>query len=137
MAALLDTGFVYALINRTELHHEAVKQVAAEIREPMLLPTPVIVEVAYLLLRDIGSLAVADFVGNVAMSDLILVEPQVADYQRAADVLRQYSDARVDLVDALIVAIAERLDVHLILTPDHRHFRMFRPTHRVAFELLP
>ncbi len=137
MAALLDTGFVYAVINRTERQHEAATKIAREVREPMLLPTPVIVEVAFLLLRDIGPLAVADFVGGLATTDMQLVDPQVTDYERAAAILRQYNDAHIDLVDSLIVAIAERLDIDLILTLDQRHFRMFRPKHRVAFELLP
>lgn len=136
MAALLDTGFVYAVINRTERQHEAATRVAREVREPMLLPTPVIVEVAYLLLRDIGPRAVADFVGDLATTGMVLVDPQVTDFERAAAVLRQYSDAHIDLVDALIVAMAERLDVQLILTLDQRHFRMFQPKHRVAFDLL-
>jgi predicted nucleic acid-binding protein len=137
MAVLLDTGFVYAVINRTERQHEAATRVAREVHEPMLLPMPVIVEVAFLLLRDIGPLAVADFVGDLATTDMILVDPQVTDYQRAAAVLRQYSDAHIDLVDALIVAMAERMNVQLILTLDQRHFRMFRPKHRGAFDLLP
>lgn len=137
MAVLLDTGFVYAVINRTERQHEAATNVAREVREPMLLPTPVIVEVAFLLLRDIGPLAVADFVGDLVTTDMILVEPEVSDYGRAAAILRQYNDAHIDLVDSLIVAIAERLNIDLILTLDQRHFRMFRPKHCVAFKLLP
>lgn len=137
MAVLIDTGFVYAVINRTERQHEAATRVAREIREPMLLPTPVIVEVAFLLLRDIGPLAVADFVGELATTGMVLVDPEVTDYDRAAAVLCQYSDARIDLVDALIVALAERLNINLILTLDQRRFRMFRPKHCTAFELLP
>jgi predicted nucleic acid-binding protein len=137
MAVLLDTGFVYAVINRTERQHEAVINAARAVREPMLLPTPVIVEVAFLLLRDIGPLAVADFVGELTTTDMILVEPEVSDYGRAAAILRQYDDAHIDLVDSLIVAIAERLNIDLILTLDQRHFRMFRPKHCVAFKLLP
>ena len=103
----------------------------------MLLPTPVIVEVAYLLLRDIGPIAVAEFLEGLASTDLVLIEPEDSDYQRAAAVLRQYNDAHIDLVDSLIVAIAERLNIRLILTLDQRHFRMFRPQHCTAFELLP
>ncbi len=137
MAVLLDTGFVYAVINRTERQHEAATNAARGVREPMLLPTPVIVEVAFLLLRDIGPLAGADFVGDLVTTDMILVEPEVSDYGRAAAILRQYNDAHIDLVDSLIVAMAERLNIDLILTLDQRHFRMFRPKHCVAFKLLP
>ncbi len=137
MPVLLDTGFVYAVLNRNEQYHVVSTEIARETRDTMLLPTPVIVEVAYLLLRDIGPIAVAEFLEGLASTDLVLIEPEDSDYQRAAAVLRQYNDAHIDLVDSLIVAIAERLNIRLILTLDQRHFRMFRPQHCTAFELLP
>lgn len=137
MSFLLDTGFLYALLNRSEQHHERVLAVAREIPEPIVLPVPAITEVAYLLLRDVGSEAVADFIASLATTDLILESPQATDYQRAAQVILRYSDARVDFVDALIVAMAERLAITKILTLDVRHFAMFRPSHCEAFELLP
>src|SRR5712692_269772 len=137
MSLFLDTGFLYALLNRTEQNHERVLAVTREIREPIILPVPAITEVAYLLLRDVGSEAVTDFIANLATTDLILESPQAADYARAAQVILQYSDAHIDFVDAVIVAMAERLSITRILTLDVRHFAMFRPSHCDAFELLP
>ncbi|MDX6532181.1 MAG: uncharacterized protein QOH41_4471 [Blastocatellia bacterium] len=137
MSLLLDTGFLYALLNRTEQSHQRVLAVTRTIHEPVILPVPAITEVAYLLLRDVGSEAVADFIDSLAAPDLILESPQTADYLRAAEVIRQYADSRVDFVDALIVAIAERLSITRILTLDVRHFAMFRPSHCKGFELLP
>jgi uncharacterized protein len=137
MSLLLDTGFLYALLNRTEQNHERVLAATRTIHEPVILPVPAITEVAYLLLRDVGSEAVADFIASLAASDLILESPQIADYQRAAEVIRQYADSRVDFVDALIVATAERLSITRILTLDVRHFAMFRPSHCKGFEILP
>lgn len=137
MSLLLDTGFLYALLNRTEQNHERVLAAVRTVHEPVILPVPAITEVAYLLLRDVGSEAVADFIASLAATDLILESPQIADYLRAAAVIRQYDDARIDFVDALIVAIAERLSITRILTLDVRHFAMFRPSHCKGFELLP
>jgi predicted nucleic acid-binding protein len=137
MAYLLDTGFLYALLNRKEQTHEAVVAAAQTIREPIILPVPAVTETAYLLLRDVGPVAVADFIESLATTELILETPMSADYTRAAEVIRQYADSRVDFVDAVIVAIAERLSISKVLTLDQRHFRMFRPKHCVAFELLP
>jgi predicted nucleic acid-binding protein len=137
MPLLLDTGFLYALLNRTEQNHERVLAVTRTIHETVILPVPAVTEVAYLLLRDVGSEAVADFIASLATTDLILETPQIADYLRAAAVIRQYSDARIDFVDALIVAIAERLSITRILTLDVRHFAMFRPSHCEGFELMP
>jgi len=137
MAYLLDTGFLYALLNRTEQMHQAVVAAAQTIREPIILPVPAVTETAYLLLRDVGTAAVGDFIESLATTDLILESPVRGDYTRAAEVIRQYADSRVDFVDAVIVAVAERLSTSRVLTLDHRHFRMFRPKHCEAFELLP
>ncbi len=90
-----------------------------------------------MLLRDVSSEAVADFIESFAISDMVLEAPQSSDYTRAAEIIRQYADAPVDFVDAIIVAIAERLSITRILTIDRRHFYMFRPRHCPAFELLP
>lgn len=137
MSLLLDTGFLYALLNRTEQNHERVLAVTQAIHEPVVLPVPAITEVAYLLLRDVGSDAVADFIASLATTDLVLESPQIDDYSRASEVIRRYGDGHVDFVDAMIVAMAERLSITRILTLDVRHFAMFRPSHCEAFELLP
>jgi len=134
MAYLLDTGFLYALLNRKEQTHEVVVAAARTVREPIILPVPAVTETAYLLLRDVGPVAVADF---IATTELILEAPLSVDYSRAAEVIREYADSRVDFVDAVIVAIAERLSISKVLTLDQRHFRMFRPQHCAVFELLP
>lgn len=51
--------------------------------------------------------------------------------------MRQYADAKLDFVDAIIAAIAERLNITRILTLDQRDFRLIRPRHCEAFEILP
>ncbi len=137
MACLLDTGFLYALLNRAEQSHPAVVSALQTIHEPIVLPVPAITEVAYLLLRDVGSEAVADFLTTLATTDLLLETPQPEDYHRAAEVIHIYAAAQIDFVDAVIVAIAERLAIQRILTLDQRHFRLIRPRHCVAFEILP
>lgn len=137
MSYLLDTGFFYALLNRKENLHERVLAAAQTVEGSIYLPTPVTTEVAYLLLRDLGSDAVADFTESLAESSFILVEPQNDDYYRAAEIIRQYREARIDFVDAIIFAIAERMNVTRILTIDQRDFRLFRPNHCPAFEIIP
>jgi len=137
MSYLLDTGFLYALLNRKENLHKRVLAAAQTVYGSIYLPTPVTTEVAYLLLRDLGVDAVADFVESLAKSNFILIEPQSSDYQRAAAIMRQYREARIDFVDAVLFAIAERMDIVHILTVDQRDFRLFRPNHCPAFEILP
>ncbi len=137
MSYLLDTGFLYALLNRREQTHEAVREATAAIDAAVYLPTPVTVEVTYLLQRDVGQTAAAEFVNGLAEPPYTLVEPTPADYRRAASVMSQYADARVDFVDAILVACAERLAITRVLTLDQRHFRLIRPQHCDAFTLIP
>ena len=63
------------------------------------------------------------------------VQPQ--DWARVDELLNQYADARLDLVDATLVAAAERLNIETLLTLDQRDFRLIRPKHVDYFSILP
>jgi predicted nucleic acid-binding protein len=56
---------------------------------------------------------------------------------RIAELVARYHDLPLGTVDASVVAAAERLGVLDIATLDHRHFRVVRPRHTTAFNLLP
>jgi uncharacterized protein len=137
MAVLLDSGFLFAALNTSETEHDSTVRVLKDIRESIVLPVPAVTEVAYLLARDIGQNAAADFVGSLAETDLTLESPIREDYIRCGDLLRQYSNLGLDFIDALIVAMAERLNVTRLLTLDRRDFQIVRPKHCSSFELLP
>ncbi|MEJ7713426.1 MAG: PIN domain-containing protein [Pyrinomonadaceae bacterium] len=137
MTYILDSGFLYAALNDAEQQHAAVVNILGSVRERIVFPVPAITEVAYLLMRESGAAAGANFIADLATSPLTLENPLSEDYRRAAEIIRQYADARVDFVDAIIMAIAERLNITRVLTLDERDFRMFRPRHCAAFELLP
>jgi predicted nucleic acid-binding protein len=107
------------------------------IREPIVLPVSAITEVAYLLARDVSNEAAGGFIASLAASELTLENPLQEDYLRSAEIIRQYADAKLDFVDALIVAIAERLNITRLLTLDRRDFQLIRPKHCTSFELLP
>lgn len=63
--------------------------------------------------------------------------PTVADVDRCRQLQDQYRDLRLGVVDASLVALAERLDEVKIATLDERHLRVVRPRHVPAFDLLP
>jgi predicted nucleic acid-binding protein len=134
---LLDTGFLYADIDRTDNRHLDVKGAIERIRGNVILPVPVITETTYFLSRNLGLKAVAQFLDNLEVSGFIVENPTPEDYVRSAEILRKYNDAKIDFVDVCIVAMAERLNITKILTIDRRHFNIFRPKHCGAFEILP
>ena len=59
------------------------------------------------------------------------------DWARNIDLCRDYQDLHRDLMDACIIAIAERHGVTTIATMNHRDFALVRRTHCDAFELIP
>jgi predicted nucleic acid-binding protein len=136
MSALLDTGFVLALLSANDPLHEACKKVVADERSP-LLPTPVLPELAYMTIRNLGHSAYVSFLRFALIGQPKLVFATSADFARAVDIMEKYADSRIDFVDCVIMAMAERLNISRILTVDQRHFRLLRPTHIPAFDILP
>jgi len=51
--------------------------------------------------------------------------------------VRGYADLGLGLVDASVIAIAERLEQDTIATLDRRHFSVVQPAHMPAFTLVP
>ena len=136
MTALLDTGFLLAVLDASDEHHEACKANLLAEHQP-LLPDVVLPELAYMTLRELGYPVWIQFLKSVVAEELPLERIRSEDLARSAEILEQYADAKVDFVDCVIVAMAERLNVVRIMTVDQRHFRMFQPKHCKSFTILP
>jgi predicted nucleic acid-binding protein len=134
---IADTGFVVALLNRTDAKHQVAVDEYARQPYPILLPQTFLAEVAYLIGQVASITAVATFLRELPTSQFQLVALTDQDVQRIAEILQQYADSRVDFVDASVMAIAERHEITTVLTLDHRDFRFFRPRHCPYFDLLP
>ncbi|MDA0245293.1 MAG: PIN domain-containing protein [Chloroflexi bacterium] len=137
MTILVDTSYLFALTNQNDSSHTICAQFAQTVREPLVIPLTVLPEIAYLLDARLGHRVMQQFVAQVARPWWTLEPITPPDLERTAELLAQYSDSRLDFVDATLVALAERLNVRRILTLDRRHFSLIRPRHCPAFELLP
>ncbi len=133
---LADSGFVVALANRSDQRHADVAPIYQQYRQ-ILLPQMVLVEVAYLVGREAGISTVVRFLKGLPASRFEVIEASDQDLERTAQILEQYADSKVDFVDAIVMSIAERLNITAVLTIDQRDFRLFRPLHCESFTLLP
>lgn len=131
-----DTGFVVALLNRSDIGHTDAVAVYQQ-QQQILLPQTVLAEVAYLLGRDAGIVITIAFLRGIVASRFNLVALTDGDLERVAEILEKYADSRIDFVDASVMAVAERYGSKTILTLDQRDFRLFRPKHCEGFEILP
>jgi predicted nucleic acid-binding protein len=90
-----------------------------------------------MIARAMGAPAEGRFLAQLADSDLQLEPVTHDDLVRMAELVSTYADLPLGVVDASVVAVAERLHATEVATLDHRHFRVVRPLHTAAFTLLP
>lgn len=90
-----------------------------------------------MILERLGTGAHQRFLRLVTTGQLEAIELTDEDWHRCVALTDTYADLRLDLADASLVAVAERLGQTAIATLNHRDFRVVRPKHCEAFELLP
>lgn len=133
---LADTGAIYALLDRDDTWHRRVKTWWASAGVEVVLPVTVLPEVAYLLMSRIGPEAELAFVQALAAGHFTIAPLEDEDLPAAARTMSKYTDMPLGLVDASIVALAQRLAVEAVLTTDRRHFGAVR-IGRAALRLVP
>ncbi len=134
---LVDTGILYALADRDDSWHARARECVEGYPGRLLVASPVIPEVCYLLGSYLGQAAELKFVGALRKRELPIEHFSDADLPRIEELLRVYEDAKIGFVDAANIAIAERLNITEIATTDRRHFSAVKPKHCKAFALLP
>ncbi len=137
MSILVDTNMILAAADTASRDYEAALGFLEQAPEPLVVPVTVLAELDYMANSRLGTQAEVRILRGLAGPGFHLEPLLDEDFDRAIDLVEQYADSDIGLVDASIVAIAERLHVTRIATLDHRHFALFRPRHCRAFELVP
>lgn len=96
-----------------------------------------IVESSWLIESRLGPRAEAVFLRSVNEGELTRVDLEPDDWTRAVELVETYADLGLGVVDASVIAVAERLSITTLATLNQRGFRIVRPKHVDAFELLP
>jgi uncharacterized protein len=134
--ALVDTGALVALFNRSDRHHAAAAAWFASVRGGLLTTEAVITETAYVLAaspaHQRGALR---WVQRARAAGLLEVEA-VADHEVLAVILERYAGLPCDYADATLIALAEKTGVAAIATIDQRDFSVYRIKGRKRFRIL-
>ena len=136
MPILVDTGPLFALADRSDGHHDRTTRFFERNQELLIVPVTVLPEVAHLLNARLGGDAVRVFAHSLAIGEMRVESLTYPDLRRIDELLTQYADSRLDLVDASVIALAERLDIVQVLTLDWRDFSIVRPRHCSALDIL-
>lgn len=136
MPLILDTSGAIALLNAADDAHDACTRVAAADVQ-LIVPPLTLVELDHWCGRSGAGPAFAQFLRDIRDGSYELANLSVADVQRALELTEQYRDLDLGVVDASVIALAERLQITSVLTLDRRDFSVVRPRHCAALTLLP
>jgi predicted nucleic acid-binding protein len=134
---VVDSGVLIAATDVDDNHHESCARLIAERGSEFRVPATVVVEVCWMSSRHVSVILEGDLLDAIAEGELQLEVLEQIDYARMSELVTTYADLPLGMVDASVVAIAERLDVREIATIDRRHFSVVRPRHVDAFTLPP
>lgn len=131
---LIDTNVWLILADgRSRGNPRIVELVAGE---NWITTAQVTAEASWLLLDRLGPKSQQDFLRLITNDLLDVIDLSAADWQRCLQLVSTYEDLKLDLVDASLVAVAERLDITRIATLNERDFRVVRPNHCEVFDLV-
>lgn len=133
---VVDTGVVYAALDRDDASHDACAALLSS-DVTVTMPASVAVELDWLARTRGTPGGSALLLRSILEGSVLVVNLDREDYERSLYLMIQYSDLPLSLVDASVVAIAERLEQDTIATLDRRHFSVVRPLHAEAFTLVP
>lgn len=137
MALILDTGPLYASLDRGDRDHRRCRSLIEQSEEALVVPSPVLPELDYLVNERLGPGPMLAFLRDVERGAYLIEDLVTADYRRAGEVMDRYADQNIGFVDSAVLAIVERLQEEKLATLDRRHFSVLRPRHIDALALLP
>ena len=134
---LVDTGPLVALFDPADPRYARCVDRLKRITEPLCTTTPVLTEAFHLLTpASVGSRRLMEFVDGGGLGVWYL---DGRTPSRAFELNVRYANLPMDLADASLVAVAERLEARKISTIDRTDFRVYRigRGHRhLAFDVL-
>ena len=130
-----DTSAMIALLDADDRHHTQMRDVWESDPGAWVLPWAVLPELDHLVRRQLGVHTVQLFMQDIALRAYRVEYGMPVDMMRACELAAQYQTIDLGLVDAVVMAVAERLRASAIATLDLKHFAAVEL--RTAPRLLP
>lgn len=133
--ALIDTGAILALLDRTDRWHDSCVEAFHQLRLPLLTSEAALTELFHLVGDTRSEMEAAwRFVRSGA---LILGTIENAELQHVHGLMSRYWDRPMDFADGTLVYLAKREFLSVILTVDHADFATYRIEGKRQFRILP
>ena len=133
--ALIDTGFILALIDGDESWHHPCVQAYNRTRLPLLTTEAVLTEVFHLARRSsLDPRGVWQLLRSGAIEMCPIDNKELSQIEA---LMRDYADRPMDFADATLVYLAKRESLPTILTVDHADFETYRIEGKRRFRIVP
>ena len=131
--ALCDSGPLVAFFDPRDTAHEECLSGLQAFGGSLVTTWAVLTEAFHFLDQSRQRECLWEFIFREALH---LDDILPAEIPRLRSVMEKYADLPMDFADASLVVLAERLRLRKVFTLDH-HFRLYRPRHVRAFEIIP
>jgi predicted nucleic acid-binding protein len=130
MNAIVDTGFLVALLEVHDAHHAWAVELAERIKWPALTCESVLSETAFHVHSSEAPLRM--------VQDGLLRLPFdcESNLEHLRDLATRFADRRPDLADLCLVRMSELFPRHVVVTVDEEDFRVYRRNKRDVIPLL-
>ena len=134
-AAIVDAGFILAILDKDSSWHKACVAVFSAAPLPLATTEAVLTELFHLIAaRNLNARDAWRFVQSGALT----VRPMSdTDLPSIEALMAQYHDRPMDFADATLVRLAARESLSTLLTIDHDDFETYRIGRNKRFTILP
>ncbi len=133
--ALIDTGAMLALLDKTDRWHQICVDTFGQLRLPLVTSEAVLTELFHLVGDSRHEMEAAwRFVGSGA---IVLAAIENSELSQIQALMSRYADRPMDFADATLVYLAKREALSTIFTVDHADFDTYRIEARRRFRVLP
>ena len=134
-SALIDTGVILALVDRSDRWHKPCVDVYHTVPLPMLTTEAVLAEVFHLTYRNLRDVrGVWTLLGSGAVRLAAIAHDELPEIRT---LMRDYADRPMDFADATLVYLAKRESLSVILTVDQADFATYRIEGKRQFRVVP
>jgi predicted nucleic acid-binding protein len=133
--ALIDTGAILALLDRSDNWHRICVAAFQQLRLPLMTSEAVLTELFHLVGDSRHEMEAAWQLVNSGA--IVLATIENSELEAIHKLMSRYSDRPMDFADATLVHLAKREQLTTVFTVDHADFETYRIDGRRRFRVLP
>jgi len=133
--ALIDTGAILALLDRSDRWHALCVDALQQLRLPLLTSEAVLAELFHLVGDSRHEMETTwKFLRSGAIRLATIDDSELPEIHF---LMSRYADCPMDFADATLVYLAKRERLSTVFTVDHADFNTYRIEGRKRFRILP